>query len=88
MTPRRASKVRSVSVPADAAEEYERIAAIERRNTSELFYEMLRVYGGYSETGRFKSLQRYGTARARQFGVDDERDVERPIAEARRGLDA
>jgi metal-responsive CopG/Arc/MetJ family transcriptional regulator len=80
--------VRSVSVPHDAAEEFERIAAIEGRSTSELFHEMLRVYRAYRETGRFTSLQRYGIARARQFGVHDERDVERLIAEARRGLDA
>jgi hypothetical protein len=88
MTPRRSSKVRLVSVPPDAAEEFERFAAIEGRNTTELFHEMLRVYRGYRETGCFASLQRYGTARAGQLGIRDERDVETLIAEARRGLDA
>jgi hypothetical protein len=88
MTLRRSSNVRSVSVTPDAAEEFERIAAIEGRNTTDVFHEMLRVYRAYRETGRFTSSQRFGTARARQFGVRDERDVERLIAEARRGIDA
>lgn len=84
MTPRRSSKVLSVSVPPEAAEEFERLAGAEGRNKSELFREMLRVYSAYLETGRFESLQRYGAARARQLGIRDERDVERLIAEARR----
>lgn len=83
MTPRRSSKVLAVSVPPEAADDFERIAAAEGRNKSELFREMLRVYRSYRETGRFESLQRYGSARARQLGIRDERDVERLIAEAR-----
>ena len=85
MVPRRSSKVLAVSVPPEAAEEFERFARVEGRNKSELFREMLRVYGAYRETGRFESLQRYGAARARQLGIHDEQDVERLIAEARRG---
>jgi metal-responsive CopG/Arc/MetJ family transcriptional regulator len=84
MAPRRSSKVLAVSVPPEAAEEFERLAGAEGRNKSELFREMLRVYRVYVETGRFESLQRYGAARARQRGIRDERDVERLIAEARR----
>lgn len=82
---KRSSKVLAVSVPPEAAEEFERLAGDEGRNKSELFREMLRVYRAYRETGRFESLQRYGAARARQLGIHDERDVERLIAEARRG---
>jgi metal-responsive CopG/Arc/MetJ family transcriptional regulator len=85
VTPTRSSKVLAVSVPPEAAEEFERIAGIEGRNKSELFREMLRVYRAYLETGQFETLQRYGAARARQLGIRDERDVERLIAEARRG---
>jgi metal-responsive CopG/Arc/MetJ family transcriptional regulator len=81
---RRSSKVLAVSVPPEAADEFERIAGNEGRNKSELFREMLRVYRAYRETGQFESLQRYGAARARQLGIRDERDVERLIAEARR----
>jgi hypothetical protein len=81
----RRSKVLAVSVPPDAAEEFERLAGTEGRNKSELFREMLRVYRAYRETGIFESLQRYGVASARRTGVQDERDVERLIDEARRG---
>lgn len=75
----------AVSVPPESAEDFERIARQEGRNKSELFREMLRVYGAYRETGRFESLQRYGATRARALGIRDEKDVERLIREARRG---
>jgi hypothetical protein len=80
---RRSSKVLAVSVSPEAAQEFDRLAGAEGRNKSELFREMLRVYGIYRETGSFESLQRYGAARARRLGIRDERDVERLIEEAR-----
>jgi metal-responsive CopG/Arc/MetJ family transcriptional regulator len=83
MASKRSSKVLAVSVPPEAAEEFDRLAGAEGRNKSELFREMLRVYRAYRETGTFESLQRYGAARARGLGIRDERDVERLIAEAR-----
>ncbi len=73
----------AVSVPPEAADEFERLAGAEGRNKSELFREMLRVYRAYSEAGNFESLQRYGAARAGRLGIRDERDVERLIEEAR-----
>lgn len=79
------SKVLTVSVPPEAAREFERVAAEEGRNKSALFREMLRVYTIYRETLSFESLQRYGAARARSLGVRDEKDVERLIQEARGG---
>jgi metal-responsive CopG/Arc/MetJ family transcriptional regulator len=81
---KRPSKVLSVSVPPDAAKDFERIARQEGRNKSELFREMLRVYRAYRETRTFESLQRYGAAAARREGIRDERDVERLIRAARR----
>jgi metal-responsive CopG/Arc/MetJ family transcriptional regulator len=81
----RRSKVVTVSLPPDAASDFERMAREEGRNRSELFREMLRVYRVYRESGRFEALQRYGAARARALGVRDERDVERLIREARAG---
>jgi len=81
----RTSKVLAVSVPPEAAREFERVAAEEGRNKSALFREMLRVYTIYRETLSFESLQRYGAARARSLGVRDEKDVERLIQEARGG---
>lgn len=82
--PRRTSKVLAVSVPPEAARDFERLAAQEGRNKSELFREMLRVYQSYQETGRFETLQRYGATRARALGVTSEQDVERLIEQARR----
>ncbi len=83
MSAKRTSKVVSVSLPPEAATDFERLAADEGRNKSELFREMLRVYRTHRETGAFESLQRYGAARARGLGVRDERDVERLIGELR-----
>jgi metal-responsive CopG/Arc/MetJ family transcriptional regulator len=83
MTARRASRVVTVSLPPDAAEDFERIAKDEGRNRSELFREMLRIYRTYRETRTFESLQRYGAAQASRRGVSDEKDVERLIREAR-----
>lgn len=79
----RKTAVISVSVPHDAAAEFERAAEEENRNRSELFREMLRVYRAYRETQTFESLQRYGAATATRLGIRDERDVERLIQEAR-----
>ncbi|MFA5889929.1 MAG: ribbon-helix-helix protein, CopG family [Actinomycetota bacterium] len=81
---KRPSKVLSVSVPPEAAKDFDRIARLEGRNKSELFREMLRVYRAYRETRTFESLQRYGAAAAGRRGIRDERDVERLIQEARR----
>jgi metal-responsive CopG/Arc/MetJ family transcriptional regulator len=83
MTGRRSSKVLAVSVPPDAAEDFDRIAQSEGRNKSELFREMLRVYQAYLETRTFESLQRYGAARAGRRGIRSEKDIERLIREAR-----
>lgn len=83
MSGNRKTRVLTVSVPPEAADEFERIAEREGRNRSELFRQMLGVYQIYIETQHFESLQRYGAARAAQCGVRSERDVERIIAEAR-----
>ncbi len=85
MSPKRVSRVLTVSVPPDTAAEFDRLAGTEGRNKSELFREMLRVYRAFRETGTFESLQRYGAARAARAGVRDEDDVERLIHEARAG---
>jgi metal-responsive CopG/Arc/MetJ family transcriptional regulator len=81
---KRSSKVLAVSVPPEAARDFERIAEQEGRNKSELFREMLRVYRIWRETQRFEYLQRSLAAKARELGVTTERDVERLIQEVRR----
>ncbi len=77
------SRVLTVSLPPDSAEDFERIAEQEGRNRSELFREMLRVYQTYLESRTFESLQRYGAAQASRRGITSEEDVERLIQEAR-----
>ena len=84
MAIRRSSRVLSVSVPPEAAEDFEHLADEEGRNKSELFREMLRVYRVWRDTQRFESLQRYGAARARSAGVKTEKDVERLIQDLRK----
>ncbi|HEU4526324.1 MAG TPA: ribbon-helix-helix protein, CopG family [Actinomycetota bacterium] len=79
----RKTRVLTVSVPPETADDFDRIAAREGRNRSELFREMLAVYRTYLESRTFESLQRYGAARASQRGVRTEKDVERLIREAR-----
>jgi metal-responsive CopG/Arc/MetJ family transcriptional regulator len=83
MVTKRVSRVIALSVPPDTAAKFDRIAADEGRNRSELFREMVRVYRIYRETQTFESLQRYGAAQARRLGIGEEADVERLIAEAR-----
>ena len=80
---KRSSRILTVSIPADAQEDFERLAQEEGRNKSELFREMLRVYRVWRETQQFESLQRYGAAQARRLGINDEQDVERLIQELR-----
>ena len=83
MATKRVSKVLSVSLPPELAEDFDRIAEDEGRNRSELFREMLRVYRSYLETRTFESLQRYGAAQASRKGIKSESDIERLIREAR-----
>jgi len=83
MATKRNSKVLTVSLPPDDAEDFERIATDEGRNRSELFREMLRVYDIYRETRTFESLQRYGAAQAGRAGIRSEADVERLIRSSR-----
>ena len=80
---KRASRILTVSLPAEAQEDFERLAREDGRNKSELFREMLRVYRIWRETHEFESLQRYGAAQAQRLGIADEQDVERLIQELR-----
>lgn len=83
MPTKRTSRVLTVSVPPELAEDFDRIAGAEGRNRSELFREMLRVYRTHLESKTFESLQRYGASQASRAGIRTERDVERVIREAR-----
>jgi metal-responsive CopG/Arc/MetJ family transcriptional regulator len=80
---KRNTRVLTVSVPPETADDFERIAEAEGRNRSELFREMLRVYRTYEETRTFESLQCSGAAQAARRRIRTEEDVERLIREAR-----
>jgi metal-responsive CopG/Arc/MetJ family transcriptional regulator len=84
---KRSSRVLTVSVPQEAAVDFERLAKEEGRNKSEMFREMLRAYLIWRETRTFESLQRYGASRANALGIQSEEDVERLIHEFR-GVEA
>jgi metal-responsive CopG/Arc/MetJ family transcriptional regulator len=83
MVIKRSTKVITVSVPPATAEDFERLAAQEGRNRSELFREMLGVYQAYAETRTFDALQRYGAAQVAKSGIRTDKDVERLIRESR-----
>lgn len=73
------------SVPPETAELVERMAVREGRSKSELFRDMVRVYGEQRELEVFEELAAYGREKAEELGVRTEADVERLIAEARGG---
>ncbi len=79
----RRSRVVTVSLPPELAEDFERIAAEEQRTRSELFREMLRTYRLQREAEEFDLLQRYGAERARSAGVLTEQEVIDLVAEER-----
>ncbi len=81
--PKRSTRVLTVSLPPEAAKDFEAIADEEGRNKSEMFREMLRIYRIWRETQRFESLQRHFAPQAREMGVTTEEDVERLIQEFR-----
>lgn len=80
----RHSRVVTVSLPPELADDFERIAADEQRTRSELFREMLRAYRAQREVDEFELLQRYGASRSDGAGVLSEEDVLR-IVEQERG---
>lgn len=71
----RHSRVVTVSLPPDLADDFERIADEEQRTRSELFREMLRVYRTQRQLQEFETLQRYGAERAEELGILSEDDV-------------
>jgi predicted transcriptional regulator len=71
----RNSRVVTVSLPPELADEFSRIAEQEQRTRSELFREMLRVYGAQREVEELETLQRYGATRGQELGILSEADV-------------
>ncbi len=53
--------------------EFKELAEEQEMGASELFREMVRVYGDYREEKEFRRLQRYGALKSRgRFGSEEE----------------
>lgn len=77
----RTTKILSLSLPPELLQKAETLAKREGRTKSELLREALRRYIQEQE---WRSLQRYGTGRARRLGIRESK-VERVVAEYRKG---
>ena len=73
----------TISIPAELAKDYDRLARATAKNRSQLFREMFALYRQSQEEVLFRSLQRYGRRKARGLGIRTERDVERLVFEGR-----
>ncbi len=69
----RKTEILSVSVPPEMKREFKELAEGQGMGASELFREMVRVYGDYREEKEFRRLQRYGAIRSHgEFGSEEE----------------
>ena len=73
----------TLSIPSRLAKEYDRIARATAKNRSELFRDMFEAYREARGEKIFETLQRYGSGKARERGIQTERDVERLVFEDR-----
>ncbi|MDO8736927.1 MAG: ribbon-helix-helix domain-containing protein [Thermoleophilia bacterium] len=74
----RESKIITISLPPDLAEEIDRLATAENRSRSEVVREAFRDYVTY---GRWRRIRRWGDETAREFGIRTEADVDRILHE-------
>lgn len=73
----------TVSVPAELAARFEKLAKREAKNKSQLFRDMFGTYERQRREDEFLALQRYGARQARKKGVLTEADVERLVLQGR-----
>ena len=79
----RTTKTLTVSLPPQIYEEIERLARLERKTKSELFRDMVKLYEDHLDEGRWKRLRRLGRATAEKYRLSSDRDIEKPVHEAR-----
>ena len=79
----RSTRVLSISVPEQLAQEFERMAEEEGVSRSELVRLMARAYKRERSEEEFLRLQRELFRKARALGVDTEEEVERLVFEDR-----
>lgn len=73
----------TVSVPADLATRFAKLAKTEAKNKSQLFRDMFAVYQRRRREEEFVELQRYGAKQARKKNVLTEADVEALVFQGR-----
>lgn len=79
----RTTKVVSVSMPPDLAQEIDRMAKAAHKKRSEFFRELIDVYRRSRLEEEWRDLQRYGARKAREAGVFTEEDIDRIVFEGR-----
>ena len=72
MTVRRKTEILSFSVPPEMKKEFKELAEEQGMGASELFRDMVRVYGDYREEKEFRRLQRHGALKVRGRFVNEE----------------
>lgn len=77
---KRNTKIVTISLPPEVADEIDRLAAEESRTRSELVREAFRQYVTY---GRWRRIRRWGDETAREFGIRTEADVDRILHEGK-----
>lgn len=80
--PSRQRVVMTISVPPRTAEEYKEIAREKGETLSEFFREMFSFYKQERLTKEFRSLQSYGTKKAREMKITG-KEIEKLIFEGR-----
>lgn len=76
----RTSKIITISLPPEVADEIDRVASDENRTRSELVREAFREYVTY---GRWRRIRRWGDETAREFNIHTEADVDRILHEGK-----
>ncbi len=70
---RRKIEILSFSVPPEMKKEFKELAEEQGMGASELFQDMVRVYGDYREEKEFRRLQGHGALRSGdRFGSEEE----------------
>lgn len=80
--PSRQRVVMTISVPPQTAEEYKEIAREKGETLSEFFREIFAFYRQEGLAREFRSLQSYGTKKAREMKIT-EKEIEKLIFEGR-----
>jgi metal-responsive CopG/Arc/MetJ family transcriptional regulator len=73
----------TVSVPADLAVRFEKLARTEAKNKSQLFRDMFTTYEQRQQEKEFLALQRYGARQARKKNILTEAAVEALVFQGR-----